>query len=108
MLDRKNANVENKQAHLHELLMKKLSKEKKLRQRLEDQQADQVWVNERKAEKLQSTKERKEELDDLLMKKKLAEFQNSAKKHQRVSQNRNNMGINIRYSVRNNLSGSNK
>ena len=36
VLDRKNANVENKQAHLHELLMKKLKKEKKLKQRLED------------------------------------------------------------------------
>ena len=67
-----------------------------------------MWMNERKAEKWQSTKERKEELDDLQMKKKLAEFQNSAKKHQRVSQNRNNMSINIRYSVRNNLTGSNK
>ena len=56
VLDRKNTVIESKQAHLHDLLMKKFKKEKKMKERLEDAQADQMWNNERKAEKLQIAK----------------------------------------------------
>lgn len=68
VLDRKSTVIESKQAHLHELLMKKFNKERKVKERMDEKHADQAWTSEKRAEKQLIAKQRKEDLDNREMK----------------------------------------